>query len=51
MNQWIKKRGEDVHRSNNDTQTTHLVSRPDMKKCITFFKKLVETIDLIIDQS
>ena len=51
LNQWIKKRGEAVHRSVNDTQASHLVSRPDMKKCLTFFKKLVETTDLAIDQS
>jgi hypothetical protein len=51
LNQWIKKRGEAVHRSINDTQATHLVSRPDMKKCLTFFKKLVETTDLAIDQA
>lgn len=49
LNQWIKKRGEAVHRSINDTQATHLVSRPDMKKCLTFFKKLVETTDSALD--
>ncbi|ABK48047.1 conserved hypothetical protein [Shewanella sp. ANA-3] len=49
LNQWIRKRGEAVHRSINDKQATHLVSRPDMKKCLTFFKKLVETTDLAIE--
>ncbi|MDT3272879.1 HEPN domain-containing protein [Shewanella sp. SP2S2-4] len=49
LDQWIRKRGEAVHRSVNDKQATHLVSRPDMKKCLTFFKKLVETTDLAIE--
>lgn len=46
---WIRKRGEAVHRSVNDKQATHLVSRPGMKKCLTFFKKLVETTDVALD--
>lgn len=50
LNHWIKKRGEAVHRSVNDTQATHLVSRPDMKKCLTFFKRLVETTDSALDE-
>lgn len=49
IDQWIRKRGEAVHRSVNDKQATHLVSRPDMKKCLTFFKKLVEVTDQAID--
>jgi hypothetical protein len=51
LNQWIKRRGEAVHRAVNDTQAAHIVSRPEMKKCITFFKKLVETTDLAIEQA
>lgn len=38
LSQWLKKRDEVVHSSNNDTQTIHLVSRADMKKCITSLK-------------
>lgn len=42
---WIKKRGEAVHRSVTNKQDTHLVSREDMRKCLSFFKSLVEATD------
>lgn len=45
LNSWIKKRGDAVHRSITDKQSSHLVSREDMKKCINFFKQLVEITD------
>ncbi|MCS0267266.1 hypothetical protein NDJ22_19820 [Vibrio alginolyticus] len=34
LNEWIKKRGEAVHRSVADKQTTHLISKPEAEKCI-----------------
>ncbi|BAJ01317.1 HEPN domain-containing protein [Shewanella violacea] len=49
LNQWIKKRGEAVHRSVSDKQAAHLVNRQDMNKCLTFFKKLVETTNSALD--
>lgn len=45
LDEWIKKRGDAVHRSVMDKQSGHLVSREDMKKCVTFFKNLVEATD------
>ncbi|MDI3323401.1 HEPN domain-containing protein [Pontibacterium granulatum] len=45
LNKWIQKRGDAVHRSVTDKQSSHLVSREDMKKCIGFFKRLVENTD------
>lgn len=50
LNGWIKKRGDAVHRSITDKQSSHLVSRDDMKKCVNFFKKLVEVTDLALER-
>jgi hypothetical protein len=47
---WIKKRGEAVHRSVTNKQDTHLVSREDMRKCLSFFKSLVEATDRALIQ-
>lgn len=48
LNNWIKKRGDAVHRSVTNKQTSHLVSRDEMKKCLNFFKQLVETTDVAL---
>lgn len=45
LDEWIKKRGDAVHRSVTDKQAAHLVSRQDMAKCLNFFKSLVEATD------
>lgn len=45
LNDWIKKRGDAVHRSVTDKQTSHLISKPEAEKCIRFFKGLVEVTD------
>jgi len=45
LNLWIKKRGDAVHRSIIDKQAQHLVKLEDLKKCLNFFKKLVEVTD------
>lgn len=50
LNGWIKKRGDAVHRSITDKQSSHLVSRDDMKKCVNFFKKLVEVTDQALER-
>lgn len=42
---WIKKRGEAVHRSALDKQGGHLVTKPDVIKCINFFKELVHATE------
>lgn len=49
LNHWIKKRGDAVHRSITDKQSSHLVSRDDMKKCINFFNQLVEVTDAFMN--
>lgn len=49
LNEWIKKRGDAVHRSITDKQSSHLVSRDDMKKCVNFFRQLVEVTDRALD--
>jgi hypothetical protein len=51
LNGWIKKRGDAVHRSITDKQSSHLVSRDDMKKCVNFFKKLVEVTDQALERA
>lgn len=45
LNEWIKKRGDAVHRSVTDKQSSHLISKPEAEKCIKFFKSLVEVTD------
>ncbi|EJG1872462.1 hypothetical protein BS053_RS01675 [Vibrio parahaemolyticus] len=42
LNEWIKKRGDAVHRSVTDKQSSHLISKPEAEKCIKFFKNLVD---------
>ncbi|WP_261904046.1 HEPN domain-containing protein [Vibrio fortis] len=50
LNEWIKKRGDAVHRSVLDKQTTHLISKPEAEKCIRFFKSLVEATENALAQ-
>lgn len=50
LNEWIKKRGDAVHRSVADKQTSHLISKPEAEKCIKFFKNLVETTDAALSR-
>ncbi|MEZ8543902.1 HEPN domain-containing protein [Vibrio splendidus] len=45
LNEWIQKRGDAVHRSVADKQTSHLISKPEAEKCIKFFKNLVEATE------
>ena len=49
LDEWIKKRGDAVHRSVMDKQSGHLVSRNDMSKCVAFFKNIVEATDKVLD--
>lgn len=48
LDEWIKKRGDAVHRSVMDKQSGHLVSRDDMRKCVNFFKSLAEATDKVL---
>lgn len=45
LNSYIRKRGEAVHRSQPDKQSTHIVKREELNKCLLFFKRLVEATD------
>ncbi|WP_305417920.1 hypothetical protein [Photobacterium leiognathi] len=36
LNEWIKMRGEAVHRAVPDKQTEHLINKKDAEKCISF---------------
>lgn len=49
LDEWIKKRGDAVHRSVMEKQSGHLVSRNDMSKCVAFFKNIVEATDKVLD--
>ncbi|GAD91370.1 hypothetical protein VHA01S_087_00100 [Vibrio halioticoli NBRC 102217] len=51
LNEWIKKRGDAVHRSVSDKQTSHLISKPEAEKCIKFLKSLVQVTDTAISQN
>lgn len=48
LDDWIKKRGDAVHRSITDKQVAHLVNRQEMGKCLTFFKNLVDATDKVL---
>lgn len=49
LNNWIKTRGQAVHRAVIDKQVHHLVNRNDASKCITFFKKIVDVTNETIE--
>lgn len=48
LDEWIKKRGEAVHRSITNKQSSHLVNRQDAEKCINFFKNIADATDRIL---
>ncbi|MUK28429.1 HEPN domain-containing protein [Aliivibrio fischeri] len=50
LNKWLKKRGEAVHRAQIDKQSTHIVKRDELDKCIRFFRELVEVTDNRLSQ-
>ncbi len=50
LNQWINKRGDAVHRAQTDKQSTHIVKRNELDKCIFFFKHLVMVTDDALSQ-
>ncbi|MCE9679858.1 hypothetical protein LZP69_11860 [Shewanella sp. AS1] len=50
LNQWIRKRGDAVHRAQTDKQTTHIVKRTDLDKCLFFFRTLVKATDNYLAQ-
>lgn len=41
LNSWLRKRGEAVHRAKTDKQSSHIVKRDEIDKCIRFFRELV----------
>ncbi|CAK1996998.1 MULTISPECIES: HEPN domain-containing protein [Vibrio] len=45
LNSWLRKRGEAVHRAQIDKQSSHIVKRDELDKCIRFFRELVEVTD------
>ena len=45
LNQWIRKRGDAVHRACIDKQLNHIVKRNELDKCIFFFRNLVRVTD------
>jgi hypothetical protein len=45
LNTWLKKRGEAVHRAKTDKQSSHIVKRDEIDKCIRFFQELVDVTD------
>jgi demethoxyubiquinone hydroxylase (CLK1/Coq7/Cat5 family) len=45
LNAWLKKRGEAVHRAQTDKQSSHIVKRDELDKCIRFFQELVDVTD------
>lgn len=50
LNEWIKKRGDAVHRSVVDKQSSHLISKQDADKCIKFFKSLVDVTEYTLSE-
>ena len=51
LNEWISKRGNAVHRAQPDKQSTHIVKRNELDKCIFFFKNLVKVTDVALSQA
>ncbi|WP_047043159.1 HEPN domain-containing protein [Vibrio mexicanus] len=45
LNAWLRKRGEAVHRAQVDKQSSHIVKRDELDKCLRFFRELVEVTD------
>jgi hypothetical protein len=45
LNAWLKKRGEAVHRAQTNKQSSHIVKRDELDKCIRFFQELVDVTD------
>lgn len=45
LNFWLKKRGEAVHRAQTDKNSSHVVKRDELDKCVRFFKEIVEVTD------
>ncbi|BDY05265.1 HEPN domain-containing protein [Ferrimonas sp. YFM] len=45
LNSWLRKRGEAVHRAQIDKQSSHIVKRDELDKCIRFFRELVNVTD------
>lgn len=45
LNAWLRKRGEAVHRAQTNKQSTHIVRREELDKCIRFFRELVNVTD------
>ena len=45
LNLWLRKRGEAVHRAQIDKQSSHIVKREELDKCIRFFKDIVTETD------
>jgi hypothetical protein len=49
LNSWIKKRGDAVHRSVTDINKPHIIRRDELRKCVRFFKDLVNATDTAIE--
>lgn len=45
LNNWLKKRGEAVHRAQTNKTESHIVKRDELDKCIRFFRELVNVTD------
>ncbi len=45
LNSWLRKRGEAVHRAHTDKQSSHIIKRDEVDKCIRFFRELVAVTD------
>lgn len=50
LNQWLRKRGDAVHRSRTDQQEPHIVKREELDKCVRFFIELVAATELALHE-
>ena len=48
LNQWIKKRGEAVHRAQTDFTQPQIVNRKELDKSVRFFTELVAKTDEVL---
>lgn len=51
LNTWTKRRGDAVHRISVDHNVPEVVRRPELNKCIKFFKALVDETESALAQA
>lgn len=51
LNDWIKRRGDAVHRISIDDNSPDVVKRDELNKCLNFFNELVKATESALEQA